>query len=99
MAAVYGKLGTKGDRMNRVNVISCLRYVFERLRVDLVTILQVITMGNISEKKMRNYYRKFEQIYENPLMTVHAIAENAKIARNTVLSLLFFDLPYPELIR
>ena len=42
-------------------------------------------MGKISQiKKLENYYQIFEQIYEEPLMTVHDIAENTKLSRNTV---------------
>ena len=40
-------------------------------------------MVKISEKKLRNYYHIFEQVYEEPLITFGDIGENVKLTRNT----------------
>ena len=42
-------------------------------------------MGKISqEKRMRNYFKIFEQIYHEPTMPIYDISENAHLSRNTV---------------
>ncbi len=42
-------------------------------------------MGKISQsRKKRNYYRIFEQICGNPVMSIYDIAVNTELARNTV---------------
>lgn len=42
-------------------------------------------MGRSSQdKKIKNFYKIFEQIYENPLLSIYNISVNTKISRNTV---------------
>ncbi|MBU7029154.1 MAG: hypothetical protein HXS48_19620 [Theionarchaea archaeon] len=42
-------------------------------------------MGKISQKeRMKNYYRIFEQIYGDPVMSLYDIAANTELSRNTV---------------
>ncbi|MBU7029824.1 MAG: winged helix-turn-helix transcriptional regulator [Theionarchaea archaeon] len=42
-------------------------------------------MGKITQnKRMRNYHEIFEQIYENPVMTIYDISVNTGLSRNTV---------------
>jgi len=43
------------------------------------------SMGKITQnKRMRNYHKIFEQIYENPVMTIYDISVNTGLSRNTV---------------
>jgi DNA-binding Lrp family transcriptional regulator len=42
-------------------------------------------MGNISRmKRLKKYYKIFEQVYGSPLMSIYDIAQNTGISRNTV---------------
>lgn len=42
-------------------------------------------MGKFSRmKRLENYYKIYEQIYENPVITIYDIAENTGLSRNTV---------------
>ncbi|MBU7027772.1 MAG: hypothetical protein HXS48_12620 [Theionarchaea archaeon] len=42
-------------------------------------------MGKISQgERMKNYYRIFEQIYGDPVMSLYDIAANTELSRNTV---------------
>ena len=42
-------------------------------------------MGKITQmRRLRNYYRIFEQIYEVPTMSIYEISQNTGISRNTV---------------
>jgi len=42
-------------------------------------------MGKISQKeRMKNYYKIFEQIYGDPVMSLYDIAANTELSRNTV---------------
>ena len=41
-------------------------------------------MGKISQKKLKSYYRIYEQIYENPLISLYDIAVNTGLARGSV---------------
>lgn len=42
-------------------------------------------MGNISQiKRLKKYYKIFEQTYENSLMSIYNILQNIRISRNTV---------------
>lgn len=44
-----------------------------------------MSKGRVSqEKKMRDYYRIFEQIYEDPIMSFYTISVNTQLSRNTV---------------
>ena len=46
-------------------------------------------MGNISQmRKLENYYKIFEKVYEEPGMTISDIAKNVNLSRNTVASYL-----------
>jgi len=43
------------------------------------------TMGNVSwMKRLKKYYRIFEQMYEGPLVSIYDISQNTGISRNTV---------------
>jgi len=42
-------------------------------------------MGKISQdKRLESYYRIFEQIYENPVISIYDISQNTRLSRNTV---------------
>ncbi|MBU7045172.1 MAG: hypothetical protein HXS54_01940, partial [Theionarchaea archaeon] len=42
-------------------------------------------MGRISQETiMKNYYKIFEQIHENPLISIHNISANTKFSKNTI---------------
>jgi len=50
-----------------------------------VAIIEGDTMGKISQgERMKNYYRIFEQIYGDPVMSLYDIAANTELSRNTV---------------
>jgi len=50
-----------------------------------VAIVEGDTVGKISQKeRMKNYYRIFEQIYGDPVMSLYDIAANTELSRNTV---------------
>ena len=41
-------------------------------------------MGKSRMKRLEKYYRIYEQIYANPVITICDIAENTGLSRNTV---------------
>ncbi len=46
--------------------------------------ISVIKMGKISQsERKRNYFKIYEQIFEEPTMSIFDIARNAKLSRNT----------------
>jgi hypothetical protein len=45
---------------------------------------EVGSMGKLQNKKMRNYFRIYEQIFDDPTISIYDIARNTKLARNTV---------------
>ena len=55
-------------------------------------------MGKISEKKLRKYYKIFEQVYEEPLITYGDIGENTNITRNTATKYLKYIYEHQILV-
>ncbi len=57
---------------------------------ELFTHLSIVTsagdaMGKITrERKIGNYFKIFEQIFENPLLSIYDISQNTGLSRNTI---------------